>query len=50
MRQPWKLLQGARFQDRVGREKIMPNVQAGFDRAQQIHSAQVRAGELTRTR
>jgi len=40
MQQPSKLLQGARFQDRVGRENIMPNIQAALDRAQQIHAAQ----------
>jgi len=39
MQQPSKLLQGARFQDRVGRENIMPNIQSALDRAQQIHDA-----------
>jgi SulP family sulfate permease len=39
MQQPSKLLQGARFQDRVGRENIMPNIQAAIDRAQQVHAA-----------
>jgi SulP family sulfate permease len=37
MQQPSKLLQGARFLDRVGRENIMPNIQAALDRAQEIH-------------
>src|SRR5580658_2868984 len=40
MQQPSKLLQGARFLDRVGRENILPNVQAALDRAQQIHVEQ----------
>jgi SulP family sulfate permease len=43
MQQPSKLLQGARFQDRVGRENIMPNIQAAIDRAQQAYAAQVNA-------
>src|SRR5665213_3581542 len=33
MEQPSKLLQGAHFLDRVGRENIVPNVQAALDRA-----------------
>ena len=37
MEQPSKLLQGARFLDRVGRENIMPNIQAALDRAKDIH-------------
>jgi SulP family sulfate permease len=40
MQQPSKLLQGSRFLDRVGRENIMPNIQAALDRAQQVHAAQ----------
>jgi SulP family sulfate permease len=40
MLQPSKLLQGSRFLDRVGRENIMPNIQAALDRAQQVHTAQ----------
>jgi SulP family sulfate permease len=40
MQQPSRLLQGARFLDRVGRENILPNVQAALDRAQQIHVEQ----------
>jgi SulP family sulfate permease len=38
MVQPSKLLNGARFLDRVGRENIMPNIQAALDRAQQVHA------------
>ncbi|MGO9338199.1 MAG: SulP family inorganic anion transporter [Terracidiphilus sp.] len=43
MQQPSKLLQGARFQDCVGRENIMPNIQSALDRAQQVHAEQVDA-------
>jgi SulP family sulfate permease len=43
MQQPSKLLQGARFLDRVGRENIVPNIQAALDRAQQVHAAQLHA-------
>jgi sulfate permease, SulP family len=39
MQQPSKLLNGARFLDRVGRENIMPNIQAALDRAQEVHAA-----------
>jgi SulP family sulfate permease len=39
MQQPSKLLQGARFQDRVGRENIIPNIQAALDRAKEVHEA-----------
>jgi len=39
MQQPSRLLEGTRFQDRVGRENIMLNVQAALDRARQIHEA-----------
>ena len=35
MQQPSKLLQQARFLDHVGRENIMPNVQAALDRAKE---------------
>jgi SulP family sulfate permease len=38
MQQPSKLLQGARFVERVGRENVMPNIQAALDRAEEIHS------------
>ena len=37
MNQPSKLLHGTRFLDRVGRENIMPNIQAALDRAQLLH-------------
>jgi SulP family sulfate permease len=37
MQQPSRLLQGQRFLDRVGRENIMPNIQAALDRAKAIH-------------
>jgi len=40
MQQPSKLLSGPRFLDRVGRENIMPNIQAALDRAKQIHAEQ----------
>jgi SulP family sulfate permease len=43
MQQPSKLLQGARFQDCVGRENIMPNIQAAIERAQQVHEEQTDA-------
>jgi len=39
MQQPSKLLQGSRFLDCVGRENIMPNVQAALDRAEQVQHA-----------
>jgi SulP family sulfate permease len=38
MEQPSKLLNGQRFLDRVGRENIMPNIQAALDRAKDIHA------------
>jgi len=37
MQQPSKLLSGARFQDRIGRENILPNIQAALIRAKEIH-------------
>ena len=40
MEQPSKLLNGPRFLDRVGRENIMPNIQAALDRAKEIHAGQ----------
>ena len=40
MQQPSKLLHGSRFLDRVGRENILPNVQAALDRAGEVHSGQ----------
>jgi SulP family sulfate permease len=41
MQQPSKLLQGSRFQDRVGRENIMPNIQTALDRARQVQEVKV---------
>jgi SulP family sulfate permease len=41
MEQPSKLLQQPRFLDHVGRENIMPNIQAALDRAKQPHEAHV---------
>ena len=40
MQQPSKLLHGKWFLDCVGRENIMPNVQAALDRAQEVHVSQ----------
>ncbi len=40
MQQPSRLLQQPRFLDHVGRENIMPNVQAALDRARQVHDDQ----------
>jgi SulP family sulfate permease len=40
MQQPSKLLRGSRFLDQVGRENVMPNIQAALDRAQEIRAAQ----------
>jgi SulP family sulfate permease len=39
MHQPSKLLHGSRFMDCVGRENIMPNIQAALDRAKEVHAA-----------
>ena len=39
MEQPSKLLSGARFLDRLGRENIMPNVQAALDRAREVYES-----------
>jgi SulP family sulfate permease len=39
MQQPSKLLQGGRFLDCVGRQNIMPNIQAALDRAKEVHAA-----------
>ncbi len=38
MQQPSKLLLQSRFLDQLGRENIMPNVQAALDRAKQVHA------------
>jgi SulP family sulfate permease len=43
MEQPSKLLNGSRFLDRVGRENIMPNIQAALDRAKEVHGEQTKA-------
>jgi SulP family sulfate permease len=43
MQQPSKLLSGARFLDRVGRENIMPNIQVALDRAQLLRGTQAGA-------
>jgi len=43
MQQPSKLLKGSRFLDAVGRENVMPNVQAALDRAKEIHAAHLDA-------
>jgi len=40
MQQPSKLLHGKWFLDCVGRENIMPNVQAALDRAKEVHDSQ----------
>lgn len=39
MQQPSKLLQHPRFLERVGRENIMPNIQAALDRARELQHA-----------
>jgi SulP family sulfate permease len=39
MHQPSKLLHGERFMDRVGRENMLPNIQAALDRAKEVHDA-----------
>jgi SulP family sulfate permease len=39
MEQPSKLLQQPRFLDHVGRENIMPNIQAALNRAKEIYEA-----------
>jgi SulP family sulfate permease len=41
MHQPSKLLHGERFMDRVGRENMLPNIQAALDRAKEVHDAHV---------
>ena len=41
MQQPSKLLQGPRFLDCVGRENIVPNVQAALDRAEQLQNSRL---------
>jgi SulP family sulfate permease len=39
MEQPSKLLSGTRFLDRLGRDNIMPNVQAALDRAKEVYES-----------
>jgi hypothetical protein len=39
MEQPSTLLQKPRFLDQVGRENIMPNIQAALDRAKELYEA-----------
>jgi len=39
MEQPSKLLSGTRFLDHLGRENIMPNVQAALDRAKAVYES-----------
>jgi SulP family sulfate permease len=41
MEQPSKLLGGSRFLDQLGRENVMPNIQAALDRASQIHESRL---------
>ena len=41
MQQPSRLLQGQRFLDRVGRENIMPNIQAALERAKALHGDEI---------
>ena len=45
MEQPSKLLSGTRFVERLGRENIMPNVQAALDRAREVYEAMPRRVE-----
>lgn len=42
MDQPSRLLRQPRFQDRVGRENIMPNIQAALDRANAVYGGQAK--------
>ena len=39
MEQPSKLLQQSRFIEHLGRENIMPNIQAALDRAKEVYSS-----------
>jgi sulfate permease, SulP family len=41
MQQPSKLLRGSRFLDQVGRENVMPNIQAALDRAKEVFAPHV---------
>jgi sulfate permease, SulP family len=40
MPQPSRLLSGTRFLDHLGRENVMPNIQAALDRAKEVYIAQ----------
>ena len=40
MQQPSRLLRQSRFLDHVGRENIMPNIQAALDRARQVQTGE----------
>lgn len=46
MDQPSRLLRQPRFQDRVGRENIMPNIQAALDRANAVYGGQAKAAAV----
>jgi len=46
MEQPSKLLKGQRFVERIGRENIMPNVQAALDRAREVNEEQLLASSF----
>ncbi|MGD0911133.1 MAG: SulP family inorganic anion transporter [Terracidiphilus sp.] len=43
MEQPSKLLSGTRFLDRLGRENIVPNIQAALNRAHEVYGAALAA-------
>ena len=43
MEQPSKLLQQSRFVEHLGRENIMPKIQAALDRAHQVYSGMASA-------
>jgi len=43
MEQPSKLLQQSRFIEHLGRENIMPNIQAALDRAKEVQTAMASA-------
>ena len=43
MEQPSKLLRKSRFLDHIGRENIMPNIQAALDRANDLRELQALA-------
>ena len=43
MEQPSKLLQQSRFIEHLGRENIMPNIQAALNRAKEVHATMASA-------